>query len=62
MALRTLRDRFESYEVYDENGNSVGRVIFPRQRRFFGPERGTVYLSRQPKLRRPESRTKPQAA
>ncbi len=51
MTLKTRQDRFESYEVYDERGNSVGRVILPRRARFFGTSRGTVYLRRQPPLR-----------
>ncbi len=51
MSLKTRQDRFECYEVYDDKGNSVGRVILPRQSRFFGTSRGTVYLRRQPPLR-----------
>ncbi|MHB1327960.1 MAG: hypothetical protein ACYC2K_07135 [Gemmatimonadales bacterium] len=49
MPIEIKQDRFEGYEVYDEQGNSVGRVILPRQPRPFGPTRGTVFLSRQPK-------------
>ena len=49
MPTQIKQDRFEGYEVYDEQGNSVGRVILPRQPRPFGPTRGTVFLSRQPK-------------
>lgn len=49
MPVEITQDRFEGYEVYDDQGNSVGRVILPRQARPFGPTRGTVFLSRQPK-------------
>jgi len=51
MSLRAKRERFESYEVYDDQGNSVGRVVLPRQQRFFGNTRGTVYLRRQPSIK-----------
>jgi hypothetical protein len=54
--------RLESYEVYDHQGNPVGRVVLPRSQRFLGASRGTVYLDRQPTLRRAESRGNPQAA
>ena len=55
--------RFESYEVYDQQGNPVGRVVLPRQSRFLGAERGTVYLDRQPTLqRRGSTNSNPQAA
>jgi len=56
MPVEIKQDRFEGYEVYDEQGNSVGRVILPRQARPFGPTRGTVFLSRQPEgLRAPSA-------
>jgi len=48
MTLRTKRDRFKGYEVYDDQGNSVGRVILPKERRLFGPANGTVFLRRDP--------------
>ena len=48
MPLQTRRERYESYEVYDDHGNSVGRVVLPRQQRFFGTTNGTVFLRRQP--------------
>lgn len=48
MAVEIKQDRFEGYEVYDDQGNSVGRVILPKQARPFGPTRGTVFMSRQP--------------
>ena len=51
MTLKTKQERLESYEVYDDRGNSVGRVILPRQSRFFGTSRGTVYLRRQPPIK-----------
>ncbi len=51
MSLKTKQERFESYEVYDDQGKSVGRVVLPRQHRFFGTSRGTVYLRRQPMLK-----------
>jgi hypothetical protein len=59
MTLKAKRDRFESYEVFDDHGNSVGRVILPRQQRFFGSTRGTIYLNRQPRVK---STTGPRAA
>ncbi|MBL8985187.1 MAG: hypothetical protein SFV24_20675 [Gemmatimonadales bacterium] len=51
MTLKARQDRYESYEVYDEEGNSVGRVVLPRQTRFFGSTRGTVFLRRQPPVK-----------
>lgn len=48
MTLKARQERFESYEVYDDEGKSVGRVVLPRQSRFFGNTRGTVLLRRQP--------------
>lgn len=63
MTLTTKPNRYQSYEVYDERGNPVGRVVLPRQRRFLGAERGTVFMSRQPALRHNGSQTdKPRAA
>ncbi len=42
-----------TYEVYDENGRSVGCVILPRSPRVVGPSEGTVLLRRpQPKAMR----------
>lgn len=63
MTLKTKPNRSESYEVFDHHGNPVGRVVLPRQRRFLGAERGTVFLNRQPTLRhrRPQT-SNPQAA
>ena len=51
--IKTKQERFDSYEVYDDRGHSVGRVVLPRQSRFVGTSRGTVYLRRQalPKAR-----------
>ena len=51
MPPKNLRDRVETYEVYDEDGKAVGRVILPRRGRFLGPQEGTVYLRRQPKVK-----------
>jgi hypothetical protein len=48
METKATRERFESYEVFDDKGNSVGRVILPRSRRMFGTNRATVFLNRQP--------------
>jgi hypothetical protein len=63
MTRKSKETRYESYEVYDDHGNAVGRVVLPRQRRFLGAERGTVYLNRQPTLRRGALRSRnPQAA
>jgi len=59
MAPPKRRDRFESYEVYDEHGKSVGRVVLPRQTRFTGPANGTVFLRRPAP---PRSKPNPQAA
>jgi hypothetical protein len=52
MTLQARHERFEKYEVYDEDGNPVGCVVLPRQPRFLGPREGTVYLRRQPRLSR----------
>jgi hypothetical protein len=48
MTLTPKPDRFETYEVFDEQGHSVGRVILPKRPRFLGAEQGTVYLRRDP--------------
>jgi len=63
MTRKSKDTRHETYEVYDDHGNTVGRVVLPRQRRFLGAERGTVYLNRQPSLRRGAAPSRnPQAA
>ena len=36
----------EDMDIFDEQGNPVGRVILPTDPRLFGPDRGTVYLQR----------------
>ncbi len=59
MAPSNRRDRFESYEVYDSRGKSVGRVILPRQTRSTGPGSATVFL-RRPAMPKPGA--KPRAA
>lgn len=62
MTTKTTKDRFESYEVFDDEGKSVGRVVLPRSRRMFGTSRGTVFLNRQPpRPMRPQA-GKPRAA
>lgn len=56
MTAKALGRDLESYEVFDEQGRSVGRVVFPR-RAPFGPERReTVYLDRARRLGRDGSR------
>lgn len=57
--IKTKQEPFDSYEVYDDRGHSVGRVVLPRQSRFVGTSRGTVYLRRQPPIK---SRSGSQAA
>ncbi len=59
MAPTNRRDRFESYEVYDQWGKSVGRVVLPRQTRFTGQTSGTVFLRRPPG---PKPKSNPRAA
>ena len=45
---------YTSYEVYDENGNSVGCVIFPKSRKVIGRDQPTVLLHRRiPETDRP---------
>lgn len=61
MTVKVTKDRFESYEVFDAAGKSVGRVILPRSKRMFGTDRGTVYLNRQPP-RIAKTPAKPRAA
>ena len=51
MTLTTRLTTYESYEVYDDEGNSVGRVMLPKTSRLFGSAEGTVLLQRQPKPR-----------
>lgn len=52
MTVKARHERFETYEVFDEDGNPVGRVVLPRRPHFLGRREGTVLLSRQPRLRR----------
>jgi hypothetical protein len=47
MTITPTPDRFATYEVFDDHGHSVGRVILPRRTRFIGAEQGTVYLRRE---------------
>jgi hypothetical protein len=46
--LKTMRKELESYEVYDEQGNSVGRVTLATRRRKGDDSGRTVYLRRDP--------------
>ncbi len=48
MTLKVARKKLESYEVYDDRGNSVGRVVLPKSPRLFGLGRRTVFLDRGP--------------
>ncbi|MEO8448683.1 MAG: hypothetical protein ABI647_02770 [Gemmatimonadota bacterium] len=48
MTLTPRHTTVESYEVYDDEGNSVGRVVLPKTRRLFGSGEGTVLMQRQP--------------
>lgn len=55
--LSTRTERPETYEVYDDEGHRLGRIVRPRQTPAFGSREGTVYLRRAPLLRdRPRSR------
>lgn len=51
--MLNLKQREISYEVYDEQGNSVGCVIMPRGKRVVGKDQGTVLLRRPPSGQRP---------
>lgn len=55
MSQQGKTERFESYEVYDDQGNSVGRVVFPKSGRISSGPRATVYLRRQPPARTPRA-------
>jgi hypothetical protein len=48
MTLTPRPMTIESYEVYDDEGNSVGRVVLPKTRRLFGSGEGTVLMQRRP--------------
>ncbi len=52
MTVKIEHERFETYEVYGDDGKPVGRVVLPRRTHFLGPEKETVFLSRQPRPRR----------
>lgn len=55
-------DTGEKLELFDERGRPVGSVILPIELRPFGPDHGTVFLSRPlPALPGP-TRTSSQAA
>lgn len=47
-----------TYEIRDERGRVIGRVVLPRSSEVVGPWRGTVYLARGPWAERvaPEER------
>ena len=51
MTLTPRHTTVESYEVYDDEGNSVGRVVLPKTRRLFGSGEGTILMQRQPEPR-----------
>ncbi|HEX9894411.1 MAG TPA: hypothetical protein VGA78_10835 [Gemmatimonadales bacterium] len=36
-----------AYELYDERGRSLGRVLMPRDETIIGPQAGTVLLRRE---------------
>lgn len=44
--MLNLKKREISYEVYDDQGRSVGCVILPRSQRVVGKDQGTVLLRR----------------
>lgn len=47
--MRSKRTADDSYEVYDAEGKSVGRVVFPVRRPVIDrATRATVYLQRRP--------------
>lgn len=47
--MKSSREAPDSYEVYDAEGHSVGRVVFPSRRPVIDRHTGaTVYLQRRP--------------
>ena len=48
MTTKTVPGRFEVYEVFDDEGHPVGRIVLPTQTPRFGSAEGTVYLRRAP--------------
>ena len=46
MVMRTREGQLETYEVYDDHGESIGRVILPQDPKVVGREKGTVLLLR----------------
>ena len=47
MVMKMTRGNVEVYEVYDDRGEAIGRVILPVDRRVVGRDSGTVYLARE---------------
>lgn len=46
MVMLNLKKQEISYEVYDDQGRTVGCVILPRSQRLIGKDQGTVLLRR----------------
>ena len=46
MVMRTTKGNVEVYEVYNDRGEAIGRVILPVDQRIVGRNSGTVYLAR----------------
>lgn len=44
--LLARHETFDTLEVFDERGRTVGSVTLPSDPRLFGSEKGTVYLNR----------------
>lgn len=61
MTVKVEHERVETYDVYDEDGKPVGRVVLPRRAHFLGRAKETVFLNRQPGLR-PRPSVPPRAA
>jgi hypothetical protein len=47
MVMRCENERVVAYELYDERGRSLGRVLMPRDETIIGPQAGTVLLRRE---------------
>lgn len=53
MVLLSTQEPTTTYEIFDDRGNAMGRVVLPRDPVVVGIGRGTVYLDRGHRLETP---------
>jgi hypothetical protein len=48
MVMQISQGSVEVYEIYDDRGEAIGRVVRPVERMILGRDSGTVLLIRKP--------------